>query len=216
MKGVVILSIMPVGKTKEERIKEIKYILSALQTHLRNFVAKVIVQVNVSCPNTGEELDVYLQEVSEWVVLLRTLGVPLTVKISALTPYEAAVRLAEQFDAIFAINTLPYDSLTKEEKDKYFYGAKESPLMKYQDEFNVKGAGGASGAVLLQRGLTYTRELRNRGVTIPIILGGGILKPEDVDAAKAAGADAISPGSITMLRPWNLHKVIQRAEEIFD
>ena len=212
----VIISIMAIGKTKEERDKEIAYITSSLFSHLPRFKGKVIGQMNISCPNTEGELALYLEEVFGWVTQMRVLGIPLTVKISCLTPPEVVVRLAEVFDAIFAINTLPFGELTPKEREKYFYNAKESPLMKYQDEFEVKGAGGVSGEVLLERGLAYLRTLRGLGITIPIVYGGGILKPEDVDAAKAAGADAISLGSIIMIKPWNLRKVIQRGHEIFD
>ena len=214
--GVIILSIMAIGKTKEERDKEIAYIVSTLFSHLPNFKAKVIGQINISCPNTDHELELYIEEVFGWVQSLRMIGIPLTVKISCLTPPEVVVRLAEVFDAIFAINTLPFNELTPKEREKYFYNAKESPLMKYQDEFEVKGAGGVSGEVLLERGLAYLRELKERGISIPIVYGGGILKPEDVDAAKATGADAISLGSIIMTKPWNLRKVIHRAHVIFD
>jgi dihydroorotate dehydrogenase len=218
IEGPFFISIMPVGATPEERLQEIRFIGGTLDVFRQKhpFKGKPIIQLNISCPNTGHETEDYVKEVEQWEYHLRGIGMPITAKLNSLTPYEVAKGLSKIFDAFFVTNTIPYPLLTDLEKKDYFYCMEQSPLMKYQDEFNVKGAGGASGKVLLERALRYVEGLRAHGIRIPIILGGGILEPEHVDMAKAAGADGISPGSITMIAPWNLPKVIRRAHEIFD
>ncbi len=214
IEGNFIISIMPVGKAPIDRINEIIAIRAILEKNLPEFVGNPILQINISCPNTGDELDAYLEEVFYWIKELRKLGIPITIKGNFLTPIDAMIKIINVTDGAFISNTVPFDSLTSEEKIKYF-GSDISPLEKFQPYFKVPGKGGVSGAYLFPKVERYFRELRRQKVTKPLIFGGGILDTDDVYAARAAGADGISPGSITMIAPWNLRKVIKCGNRIF-
>jgi dihydroorotate dehydrogenase len=65
-------------------------------------------------------------------------------------------------------------------------------------------------------GYCWVREAREKhGISIPINAGGGILKTDDVDRMKAAGASSIFVGSAAFLRAWRVRGIINRANQIF-
>jgi dihydroorotate dehydrogenase len=77
-----------------------------------------------------------------------------------------------------------------------------SPLEKEQYRLNVKGPGGVSGNPIRKYALAWIKGAREYGISKPIIGGGGILWPWHVYQFRNAGANAISLGSISFLRPW--------------
>ncbi|HLP86864.1 MAG TPA: hypothetical protein VK153_03265 [Candidatus Paceibacterota bacterium] len=220
IEGELHLSIMLVEKELKKRIDEIVYIIAALSPELKNFRAsKIFLHYNVSCPNTGDKL--FLDGLKNECNLLKLLKLPLFLKVGWDFPVEVILHLQQckMIDGVDAINTIPFNDLPYFTKEKYFKKDKEgnfiSPLDKYQYLFNVKGRGGVSGSPIRPYALRWIRKARRKGITLPIIGGGGILWPWHVYQFKKFGATAVSPGSVVFLRPWNLLLITLTALLIF-
>ena len=222
MKGEIHLSVMLVGNTKAERLKEAETIASVLKSELKNFQAyKIFLHWNVSCPNTGHDaMKEFLENFEVENKILKNIGLPLFIKVAWNFPIELAVAIQKRgmADGFDAINTIPFDDLPEETKKKYFLQTiwnYISPLDKYNKFYNVKGRGGVSGNPIRRYALGWIINARNAGVTLPIIGGGGILNLRHVYQFKKVGATAVSPGSVIFLRPWNLIFIILYARLIF-
>ncbi|NVN96796.1 hypothetical protein HXX01_00930 [Candidatus Nomurabacteria bacterium] len=220
------LSIMLIGKTAEGRKREALHIVSLLQWSIYKFKAyrnsKVFLNWNISCPNTGHDAQAdFLGSFEEEYRILSRLRLPILVKVGWQFPISVAKRL-QKFEFIYgfvSINTIPFNELPLDTKEKYFKKDKNgefiSPLDKYQDEFNVKGRGGVSGHPIRPYALAWIRNARKAGIKKPIIGGGGIMNPYNVWQFKKAGATAISLGSGISLRFWNLPLIIWAARVFF-
>lgn len=57
----------------------------------------------------------------------------------------------------------------------------------------------------------WVRSARDQGFAKYLIAGGGILSERDVDYMFDQGASGIELGSIAILRPWRVKRVIRRA-----
>jgi len=55
------------------------------------------------------------------------------------------------------------------------------------------------------------REIRYIGFKKAINAGGGVFRPRDVNRLIDAGADSVALGTVAMLRPWRVKKIIARA-----
>lgn len=205
------LSFMSVNETKEERMNELKEAVQLLKKELPNFKSKIGLQINFSCPNTGHDQEMLAGEVHEALAIASELGVPLVPKISiVLSPGVAADIMSDpNCDAINVSNAVPWKDVSPETL-KMFFQTTDSPLARF-------GGGAVSGKYLLPLVVEWIRQFRHQhqGIAKPIIAGGGILRASDVDKLVEIGATAISPGTITILRPWNLKSVIERAETLF-
>jgi dihydroorotate dehydrogenase len=204
------LSFMSVGETKEDRMDELKKAVELLKNELPNFKSKIGLQINFSCPNTGHDQEMLAGEVHEALAIASELGVPLVPKISVvLSPGVAADIMADpNCDAIAVSNAVPWKDVAPDVREAFFHTT-VSPLESF-------GSGAVSGKYLLPLVIEWIRQFRHQheGIAKPIIAGGGILRASDVDKIVEIGATAISPGTITILRPWNLKKVIARANEL--
>lgn len=234
MEGEIHISIMLVGTTPEERIKEAYFIAKLFTDEIKKGgfkkAKKVFLHWNISCPNTGHDAQKdFLESFKDEYLMLAQIGWPIMLKVGWQFPFEVA-REIQKFEMIYgfdAINTIPFDELPERDKKKYFkfevdrpeYNPPEghyvSPLDKHQNSFRVKGRGGVSGRPIRKHALNWIETARKCGITKPIIGGGGILNPYNVWQFKKAGATAISPGSIVFLRPWNLLLVVLTAKFLF-
>jgi len=199
------LSFMAVAQTKEERLAEMRGATELLKKALPEFKAKVGLQINFSCPNVGHEQQELAGEIKEMLAIASVLNIPLVPKLSVIIAPEVAADILRdpQCDALAISNTIPWKDFPERAR-KVFFRTDKSPLERY-------GGGGVSGKYLLPLVVEWMKLFSRQGVGKPIIAGGGILRAKDVDALVEAGATAISPGSITMLRPWNMKAVIRRA-----
>lgn len=216
------ISFMAVGATKADRLKEAWLFVNLLETYLPFFEADVGLQINVSCPNTDHDPTELAREAIEYLKIASKLGIPLDLKINALTPVEA-VRLIEQeklMDSLTVSNTIPWGKQAGYSQVGFchghpsikidwpsFFGSEVSPLADL-------GGGGLSGAPLLRIVGEWLARARDRGITVPIITGGGILAPDDVNYLMDLGASAIAIGSVAILKPWNVKPIIERAKQI--
>ncbi len=238
MEGEVHISITLLGKTLEERMEEAHFIAKCFMDEIKKGgfkKAKVFLHWNISCPNTGHDAQQdFLESFHDEYLMLAQIGWPIMLKVGWQFPFEVA-REIQKLDRIYgfvAINTIPFDELPEEDKEKYFKSKRKvlaidkyrdsyikreyvSPLDKHQNSFRVKGRGGVSGRPIRKYALEWIKTARKCGITKPIVGGGGILNLYNVWQFKKAGATAISPGSITFLRPWNLLLVVLTAKFLF-
>lgn len=147
------------------------------------------VEFNVSCHNVNFDFSAIIEEVLRRAVPASRF--PVVLKLSPDFDYLEHARLAEATGvaAISAINTVKGLRLDPET------GA---PLLKNR-------YGGLSGRAIKPIGLRVVSELREAGIQLPIIAGGGVRTFNDVREYGWAGADACSLGSEAWLkRIWSL------------
>ncbi|OGD65177.1 hypothetical protein A2215_02515 [Candidatus Berkelbacteria bacterium RIFOXYA2_FULL_43_10] len=181
----VIISIW--AKDPEEMRGLVEVINRHYQEHPERFERVVAFEVNLSCPNVNEVLDILgiLREANE-----------LPLPIIAKTGYDPdstvyvrpVVEAAEKgwIQGISAINTIPWKMLFSD----------ESPL-----RYTLGLDGGVSGPRIRDNAIETIKELRTRlsiaGISadFPIIGGGGICRMADVKKFRSAGATHISIGT---------------------
>ena len=147
------------------------------------------VEFNVSCHNVNFPFETILEE-----VLARAVPQsrhPVILKLSPDYDYLEHARLAERYGvaaltAINAVKALRLDPRTGE------------PLLKNR-------YGSLSGRAIKPIGLRIVSELRDAGIRLPIIASAGIRSFDDCREYFWAGADAVSLGSATWLRPMPLY-----------
>lgn len=211
-----VISIMAVGKTKAERLEEIRRIAEAIARVRHEFRVAFALQINFSCPNVGHEQTELVGEIAETLDCLSRIlpGVPLIPKFNALLDPRVAVEIAKQqgCDAIVMGNTIPWGALPDLINWKKLFGSDISPLAGLGGD---AGGGGLSGAPLLDIICDWIRAARAAGFTKPIIACGGILSIPDVRKLKAVGASAIELGSVSILRPWRVQGIINEGNRVF-
>ena len=205
-----MLSFMSVAGTREERMAELRLFVDFLLPELHELNTEIGLQLNFSCPNTGHDPAGLINEIDEALTIAANLGVPLVVKLNALTPIPVAVEIGEHpgCDAICVSNTIPWGKHPGIDW-KSLFGSDESPLPKKY------GGGGLSGASILPIVEDWIRRARAAGFRKPINAGGGITCPADVKRLKDAGADSVFLGTIVMLRPWNYRRTVRYANHLF-
>lgn len=206
-----MISVMAIGKTREEREIEIRKIVSCLMQLIPTLNAPIAIQHNVSCPNTKHKIaqDEFVEETFFLLSILSTLGVPIFVKINILASVEDAARITNHpaCSGIVVSNTLPWAEVPTWMK-WLFFGSTTSPLTHI-------GGGGLSGWPLLSPVCKWIKDARKAGITKHINAGGGIFGPIGVWRAQKAGADSISLGTIAAVRPWMLGLTIWSAHKLF-
>ncbi|HEY3059746.1 MAG TPA: dihydroorotate dehydrogenase, partial [Chloroflexota bacterium] len=144
------------------------------------------IEFNVSCHNVNFDFEQIVERVfAEAVPRSKH---PVLVKLSPDYDYLAHARLAERYGVagLVAINTVKGLRLDPET------GA---PLLKNR-------FGGLSGRAIKPIGLRVVAELRDAGITLPIVATGGIRTFDDCREYFWAGADAVSLGSEVWLAPY--------------
>jgi dihydroorotate dehydrogenase (NAD+) catalytic subunit len=147
------------------------------------------VELNVSCHNVNFDFSAIIEEVLRRAVPASRF--PVILKLSPDFDYLEHARLAEATGvaAISAINTVMGLRLDP---------ATGAPLLKNR-------YGGLSGRAIKPIGLRVVSELREAGIKLPIIAGGGVRTFNDVREYGWAGADACSLGSEAwLMRAWSL------------
>ncbi len=202
------ISLMPVTDTPQQRLCEIEVMMDIIRRYRRNFSAPFGLQINLSCPNTRHKPSELIKESARILDVANALGVPLMPKYSiASAPIQAIMELNSHLacDAICVSNTLPFGW---EGIDwKRAWGSTKSPLAKF-------GGGGLSGQTLLPLVTGWIYKLRDAGFTKPINGGGGIFSEEDVLLYQDSGASSVFIGSVATLRPWQVEKIINFANNL--
>lgn len=143
------------------------------------------VELNVSCHNVNFPFEAIVEDVLKAVVPMSTH--PIILKLSPDADYIAQARLAERhgvaaLTAINSVRALTLDPRTGQ------------PLLRNR-------YGSLSGPAIKPIGLRVVAELRDEGITLPIIATAGIRTLDDCKEFFAAGADAVSLGSAVWLKP---------------
>lgn len=207
------ISFMSVANTPEERIDELKSFVEMFAHHLFGFNAPVGLQINYSCPNVGLDESNLIDEVLKGLEIADALEIPLMPKFSIVTPVEEVKKICDSpyCDAICVSNTVPWRKLPDKIDWEGLFGTNKSPLAKF-------GGGGLSGKPLFDPLVDWIFQARKAGIKKPINAGGGILHPCDVDILFRVLVDknsSVSIGSVAILRPWRVEKIIMKAYKIF-
>jgi dihydroorotate dehydrogenase (NAD+) catalytic subunit len=144
------------------------------------------VEFNVSCHNVNFDFSTILQDVLDQAVLRS--NHPVILKLSPDYDYlrnaqQAAKAGVSALTAINTVKALRLDPRTGE-------------------PFLANRYGGLSGRAIKPIGLRVVSELREAGVTLPIIATGGIRTVDDCREYFWAGADAVSLGSAVWLASY--------------
>ncbi len=216
-----MISFMPLGETAEDRIIQACDFVRILLPELRSFRAfgKIVIQLNLSCPNTGHDTKKLLAEASTLLRILSELGVPVMVKINLLVKPEEALEIAKDPNCagLVCFNTLPWGTL----KGKFWWWRRfltsKSPLHMF------KGGGGLSGASLFPlmhkwfKDLNALLEERGEKFPVPILACGGIMNNWQV--RKLAWFDFVKGaciGTVAMVRPWRVQGLINYINQTFE
>ncbi|KKS83835.1 MAG: hypothetical protein UV60_C0032G0004 [Parcubacteria group bacterium GW2011_GWA2_43_11] len=205
------VSLIAVGATLKERLREWGQMFAIFAEYLPDFKAPVAIQENHSCPTTGHNPHEYMlsTEPEQVLDIGADLGVPQIPKFNVMQlSLDAGLRIGahKECDALLLSNTVPWMDLPLWMRLLSF-GTPFSPL-RWR---GIKQDGGYSGPLLLPLVEEKIRTLRIWGFTKPIIACGGITKAKHVDRMCDAGADAIEFATVAMLRPWRVQEIIDRA-----
>lgn len=163
------------------------------------------IQLNLSCPNVGADLNHFALEAGAMLDLFTPLRLPVVVKLNLLVSPEAAARIAAHptCTGLCISNSIPFGAvLPKWWWDAHF--RKGSPLPERY------GKGALSGAPLFRHVLSWLRRFRELDKYTYVNAGGGILRAHDVKLLHHFGADSISFSAVMMLRPWRIGSIVRQ------
>jgi dihydroorotate dehydrogenase len=208
-----MISYMSTAPTTEERLAETGYFVHKLAGALPQFRGHVAVQANRACPNTGHLPEEFFCETTATLDILGDLGVPIVVNFNSVVPRSVLVATAAHptCAALWIGNTIPWGD--PHIKWRALFGQDISPLERRK--LPVPGGGGLSGPACMPLTAERVRQARRAGITKPIVAGNGIQHPRDVRLLARAGADAIFIGSVAIVRPWRMSRIIQTAHQLF-
>jgi dihydroorotate dehydrogenase len=203
-----MISFMSLATEQQELERELDEFVRVWELYSPGLKTQVALQVNLSCPNTGHNLDTYLESAFYQIERLRELGIPLIPKIGLDTAWEFVDKLCacQDVSALCITNTKPWNSLNKWQRILWF-GRLTSPVAKY-------GGGGVSGKILFKEVHAWIQEYERRGGFLPLIQSGGIINSRD--AKKIAVFDSVamvSIGSVAILRPGRVSKIVRAINE---
>lgn len=205
------LSFMPVAKDPSGREAELKTFCQLLVRYFP-FRAPVALQINFGCPNTGHDPSEFYAEICTLIDMAKSLlGIPIVANTNALMPTAILIETARIADALWIGNTIPFGDKGAGRYIDWSRFGEISPVRKR----GLPADGGLSSPECLPLTLEKVRDLRNGGVTIPIVGGNGIRTTEDLKKLYRAGCDAVSVGSLGVVKPWRMGGIIRAAHEIF-
>lgn len=202
---VLVLSFMGTvkdGQTEKEFIDD--FALAAKQSHETGVK---ILEVNLSCPNIGNEgLVCYNTETTERVceAIRKVIGnIPLILKIGYFDDDRELLKLAEiaehYANSISAINTIPATIINNK--------GKQALPGKNREKSGVCGASIRWAGLDMVKRLRHIKEKYNYTFSIEGV--GGVITPEDYLAYKDAGADSVMSATGAMWNPYLAQEVKQ-------
>lgn len=149
------------------------------------------IELNLSCPNTGERDGSVEQAKAIFDAVHTHTSLPVIVKLAYQDPYLDICRALDgRAWAFHLINTVPWPL------------DRPSPLAHYGY------TGGVSGRLLLDYARKALLKARLLGLRTPLISGGGVLDRREAKARLSMGAAAVSLGSVYLLRPWRVRRIV--------
>jgi dihydroorotate dehydrogenase (NAD+) catalytic subunit len=202
-----VISFMAVDADREKRRESAFWFANCLAEE--RFRCPFALQINFSCPNAGLDPSGLTSEIG---ATLRSIAgqlpdVPLMPKLNLLVLPGVAVEIGTHRNcaAICASNTLLYGSLPDRIDWAGLFGD-ASPLAHL-------GGGGLSGAPLTPLVREWVAEFRRIAPDVPLVAGGGVMRPADATALLDLGADAVEVGSVAIVRPWRVGGIIKAIHE---
>lgn len=166
--------------------------LAVMAARLNNFDL-VGLEVNASCPNTGDDLLKNTDKsIESCEVVKAKTRFPIVLKLSVVHDVHSIVREVTGLVEAFSINSVPWSVV---------FPGKRSPLAKL-------GGGGVSGKVAQPFTWRLVKELVEM-TDIPVI-GPSVWGFEDIAALRALGAQAIAFGAVFLRYPWRPTRFIRR------
>src|SRR3989344_3105952 len=219
------ISLMSLAQIPAERKAEMEENLHLASRLFHQCQAPMGIQQNISCPNGGLDPESILDETLPMLDIAERIlprRIPYIVKVGPDCHPKAAKKIADhpRCDALCALNTLgfgkhPVCATETEPVDwKKLFGTddpKQSPIAKHFPGF----PGGLSGAPLRPFTIEWLRKVRALGVRKHINVCSQLTR-EHLIEAKAAGADSVSVGSLSFLKPLGVRSFIRDALHIFD
>lgn len=216
----IIISWMGIGSAKEQ-VAQAEQFVQIMQQYLNQFRAPIVIEINLSCPNTGHVTADGRKMVDEALALIEIiakLDVPLSVKFNLIphAEYMAEVGYHQAVGNITLPNSTPWGTpglglnwnrifpwyhafgLIKDEK-----GMPRSPLYSID-----KNGGGYSGPRVIQITCSRISDLRKKHGYRKNIIGGGAYTVRHMKMLFDAGANGIAVGSVKLHRPWRLAPMI--------
>ena len=216
-----MISFMSIGKTREERLQELREFAHGLTGEAFNagwnLENSVALQWNVSCPNVGLSTDELVLELDEGLEILSDLPLPVLIKFSPLVPVSVLKRIDEhpRCDGFVIGNSIGLADVPLAIWQECF-SSLESPVADAVSPRNVNA--GALSATDYNRAMACQLIYRARqaGVSKHINGIGGTRHWRHVDEFYWAGASSVSlSGGVTILAPWRARSVIRRAWHLF-
>ena len=150
---------------------------------------------NDSCPNSGENIKKTIEYnviMTEWIKKENPDLIVID-KVSIVHPFEMLKELERRgADAIMGINSIPFEII-------YPYG--KSSMQKV-------GGGGISGEPAYEFAFNYNKEARKH-VSIPYLMGCGVMCKDDIIAYQEIGADAVVICSWGALYPGEVSEILK-------
>jgi len=192
-----LISIMPVKSRLKGRLRELRKMVKLIEKHSSEFKAVYGIQLNISCPNVGKNLNDYMKETIAYLELLQNFRY-LDIKVNVLFPPESLANLSTLCSIVTCSNSIPFGAFPDKINWDNYRGLEEF------------GGGGLSGKPLLPFVTDWIK--RARTITdLPIKACGGIISAGDVTKVYEAGANAIELGSVKVLRPWRVKSIVKAA-----
>jgi len=201
-----MLSWMPLGNDHENNARTL---VSILKPRLMEFTAPVALQVNLSCPNTGENLAELTKGAVAVLKILEELGIPLVPKFNVLTTPEMVADIASKasVDGIVISNTIPFGTRGFGIKWRRVTGM-PSPLTGR----GIEQPGGLSGTILFPIVRQWVLNAHKPLSGLPVNFCGGVDSPARVhEALSLPNVQSVSVGTAVMLRPWRMRAMAKAA-----
>lgn len=196
----------------EKGLDELRDMVARFKAQLPFFLAPVMLELNFSCPNAGHDPSELIREISAALDIVQELEIAVTIKLNVLAPPKELARICTHSacSGIVISNTIPWGQLPQLiDWQKIARRDGSSPLAQF-------GGGGLSGAPLFPLVVKWIREVRSAGYTKPIIACGGILSEWELRILiECSHVDGIQLGSVSILRPWRVQRLIRTANQLF-
>lgn len=158
-------------------------------------------EVNPSCPNSGQSMPTPDEVVDAVKAVQRVSRHPIIVKVSATQDYVAIARGLYGFAQAISLNSVPWEVV--------FPGPENLRTPLWKLERRVKGGGGGVSGKPAQRfNWRAVKELARLG-TLPVI-GPSVMEYGDLRHLRRLGASAISFGAIHLRTPWKPTSIVKR------
>lgn len=205
------ISFMTLAEDAAGREAELREFCSLLRRYAP-FHVPIALQINFGCPNSGHDLCEFYAEICKLIEIAKSiLGIPVVANTNALMPTSVLAEVSRIADALWIGNTIPFkDATTKNRIDWNHYGD-TSPIRRR----GIEADGGLSSPVCLPFTIEKVSELRDSGVKVPIIGGNGIRMVQDISDLHSAGCNAVFVGSLAVVRPHRMKKIISLAQHKF-